>query len=60
MSEDRKRRFHLWGWGLFVGCAVFYVAAALRDGDVLSLVGGVLFFLACLVFLVPLLKGRDG
>ena len=43
-----------------MGCAAFYIAAAIDAGDVLALIGGVLFLLACLVFLFPLVRRRDG
>lgn len=58
MSTDekrRERRFHLWGWGLFVASACFFIAASARAGDALGLAGAILFFIACFVFLVPLI-----
>lgn len=55
MSQTTQNRFHLWGWILFVLSAMFYIASSLRAADPLSLAGGSLFLLACLVFLVPLL-----
>ena len=56
MSKTTQDRFHLWGWILFVLSAMFYIVSSLRAGDPLSLAGGSLFLLACLVFLVPLLR----
>ncbi|MGF1472820.1 MAG: cytochrome oxidase subunit III [Rubrobacteraceae bacterium] len=41
----------LWGWLLFVVSALFFIVASLRTGDVLGLLGGLFFFLACGVFL---------
>ena len=39
--------------------ALFFVLAALRQGGPLGLLGGLFFFVACVVFLLPLLaKGR--
>ena len=55
MDEGRRRRFNLWGWALFMVSALFFVLAALRTGDLLGLLGGLCFFVACVVFLVPLL-----
>jgi hypothetical protein len=55
MNEDRRRKFNLCGWGLFIVSAVFFMLAALRSGDPLGLAGGFFFLVACLVFLVPLL-----
>ena len=50
------QRFDLWGWILFLICALFFTAAGLRDGDVLITVGSVVFLLACGLFLVPYLR----
>lgn len=57
MSE-RERRFQLWGWGLFVLCALLYTASSLESGSILGLLGSLVFVIACLVFLIPLLR-RD-
>jgi len=54
MSQTIQNRFHLWGWILFVASAMLYMASSIRAGDLVSLTGGALFLLACLVFLVPL------
>ena len=56
MSETTHQRLQLWGWILFIVSAIFFMAASLRAGDPLSLIGGVLFLLACFVFLAPLLS----
>lgn len=50
------RRAGLWGWVLFLLCALAYTGAGLRDGDLLLTVGGVLFLAGCIVFLVPYLR----
>jgi len=55
MSQTNQNQFHLWGWILFVLSAMFYIASSINAGDPISLAGGTLFLLACLVFLVPLL-----
>lgn len=46
-----RRRAELIGWLLFLVCAMAYLAAALRDGDVLLSLGGAAFLVACVVFL---------
>jgi len=56
MSENTHQRVQLWGWILFIGSAIFFMAASLRAGDPLSLIGGALFLVACFVFLAPLLS----
>ncbi len=35
--------------------ALFFVLAALRDGDPLALLGSLFFLVACVVFVMPLL-----
>ena len=58
MNEERARRFNLWGWWLFIVSAVFFIAASLRAGDWVGLLGGVFFLVACIVFLVPFRRPR--
>ena len=54
MSQSLHHRFQLWGWILFIFSAVFFMLSSIRAGDPISLIGGLLFLLACFVFLVPL------
>ena len=54
MSQHAQHRYQLWGWILFIGSAIFFMASSIRANDPVSLIGGTLFLLACLVFLVPL------
>ena len=48
------------GWMLFVVSAAFFIASSIRAGDVVGLLGGVFFLLACAAFLAPYfgLRGR--
>ena len=55
---ERDRKLQLCGWLLFVLSAVFFIAASIRSGDMLALIGGVLFFVACIVFLIPFIRQR--
>ena len=55
MSQPLHHRFQLWGWILFIFSAAFFMASSIRAGDPISLIGGLLFLVACFVFLVPLL-----
>ena len=55
MSKRNQHRYQLWGWGLFIGSAIFFILASIRANDPVSLAGGTLFLVACFVFLVPLL-----
>ena len=53
-DSPKKEKFQFAGWILFVFSAIFFIASSLRAGDWLSLTGGILFLLACFVFLIPL------
>ncbi len=52
----RKDRYALAGWLLFILCAVFYLASSLINHDPLAIIGSTLFLIACLVFMVPIVK----
>jgi hypothetical protein len=58
----RSNRMHhstdLWGWILFLLCALTFVVVGFRDRDVLMTLGSVLFLAACVLFLVPYLRQR--
>ena len=58
-NKDREMKFHFWGWILFVVCAGFFIGASIENGDVLSLCGGIIFLIACVVFLIPILRKRN-
>jgi predicted membrane protein len=60
-NREREMRFSLWGWVLFVVCALFFIASSLQSRDLLSLIGSIIFLAACFVFLYPLVKrnGKD-
>jgi len=55
-SDNLERRAHLAGWVLFIVCALFFLAAALKNRDILTLIGSLVFLIACVVFLVPLVR----
>ncbi|MEX0921619.1 MAG: hypothetical protein WD489_08675 [Rhodovibrionaceae bacterium] len=55
MDERSEHRFHLWGWIVFVVCAFFFIATTALAGDVLGVIASLLFLLACVLFLIPLL-----
>lgn len=60
MSQSMSHRFQLWGWIIFIFSALFFIAASLRAEDPIGLIGGALFLLACIVFLLPLLAELRG
>ncbi|MEA2100949.1 MAG: hypothetical protein U9P80_00030 [Thermodesulfobacteriota bacterium] len=49
-------KYQLAGWILFIICAIFFIAAGLKNHDILTVIGGVTFFIACIIFLIPLVK----
>jgi hypothetical protein len=49
-------RYQLSGWLLFVGSALFFIASSIRAGDMIGLMGGLLFLIACIVFLIPVIS----
>jgi len=55
-SRRNNKRFHLLGWLLFLVCAIFFIAQDLDTGNVMGLIGSVIFLLGCFAFIVPLLK----
>ena len=50
-SPQKDKRHDLWGWILFTLSALFFIASSLRNGDIIGLLGGVFFLLACAAFL---------
>ena len=47
------RQWTLTGWGLFVICAAFFIAASARSGDLIALLGSIAFMAANISFLIP-------
>jgi hypothetical protein len=50
-SPQKDERYEIWAWILFTISASFFVVSSLRNGDMVGLLGGVFFLLACVVFL---------
>ena len=48
-----EKKCQIWGWLLFIVSALFYIAAAVRAGDLLVTMGSLAFLVACFVFLAP-------
>jgi len=56
MVDGKKElKYQLWGWVLFIVCAIIFIASSIRMGDVLMLIGSLFFLAACFLFLIPLL-----
>lgn len=66
MHRDRSRqkekhiRFQIAGWLLFILCAVLFAASGLKNRDMLTFAGSIVFLGACIVFLIPLLATQKG
>ena len=57
-KEKRERQFQLLGWVLFLVCSGFFIADSIAVGSPLGLAGGVIFLVACIVFLIPFTWGK--
>ena len=51
-----KLRLQLYGWILFIACALLFILQSFLNQDLLLLVASILFLVACLLFLVPLIN----
>jgi len=56
MKPINQHRFQLLGWVLFVFSALFFITSSISAGDLVGLIGGLLFLFACIVFLIPLVS----
>lgn len=56
LSQDAL--YQLWGWILFIICAVFFITSGLVNKDMFTLVGSVIFLIACIVFIIPLVNAN--
>ena len=54
--KQLERKCQIWGWLLFIISAIFFIATSLKSGDMLGLLGGLFFLIACIVFLIPFFK----
>jgi len=59
-SQIRQtNRYHIIGWVLFIICAIFFMASSLKNNDIWTFTGSIIFLAACVVFLIPLLKPNE-
>jgi len=59
MNENEKNqikniKYQIIGWVHFIICAILFLASGLVNNDILTLMGSVIFLIACIVFLIPL------
>ncbi|MGB9441229.1 MAG: hypothetical protein WCB15_25035 [Desulfobacterales bacterium] len=55
---EKEIKYQLAGWILFIICAIFFIASSLKNHDTLTFIGGVIFLIACIVFLIPLVRSN--
>jgi len=55
-QKEQESKLQFMGWIVFVLCALFYIASSLKNRDTLTLIGSVLFLIACIVFIIPLIR----
>lgn len=58
-TENKKNNeliAQLWGWILFVICGVLFTLSGVRAQDALTITASIVFLLACVVFMIPLVK----
>jgi choline-glycine betaine transporter len=59
MPENEKNKdlkAQLWGWVLFVICAVLFTLSGVRARDILAIAASIIFLLGCAIFMIPLVK----
>ena len=59
-SPQKDKKYDLWGWILFVVSALFFIVSSIRAGDMVGLLGGVFFLLACAFFLASYIGVHKG
>ncbi len=52
----KERTYHLIGWTLFLASSALYTVSAWRSGDPEGFLGSILFLLACVLFVIPMLR----
>ncbi|MFO7932401.1 MAG: hypothetical protein ACQETG_00365 [Thermodesulfobacteriota bacterium] len=57
-QEEKHIRYQIAGWFLFIICAILFAASALKNRDMLTFAGSIVFLGACIVFLIPLLGAQ--
>ncbi len=64
MKENQEKqigqeiKYQLAGWILFILCAIFFIASSLKNRDTLTFIGAVIFLIACIIFLIPLVRSN--
>lgn len=53
---EKEIKYQLAGWVLFVVCSLFFIVSSFKNRDVLAFTGSAVFLIACILFLVPLVR----
>ena len=56
-GSQKDKNHDLLGWLLFVISALFFMVSSIRNGDMIGLLGGIFFLLACVAFLASYVGG---
>jgi hypothetical protein len=62
VSEEsiyRERKYQLYGWLLFLVCAILFIIDSLINWSPWGFIGSVFFFLGCIVFIIPFTWKKD-
>ena len=54
MNKKTEIIMHLSGWIFFLICAVLFAVSGILTADLLITAGSIIFFIACIFFLIPL------
>jgi heme/copper-type cytochrome/quinol oxidase subunit 4 len=54
--KGQEIKYQITGWILFILCAIFFIVASLKNQDYLTLIGSVIFLMACIVFFIQLIR----
>jgi len=55
-EKNKELKAQLWGWILFVICGVLFTYSGVRAQDIVTIAASIIFLLACVVFMIPLVK----
>jgi uncharacterized protein YciI/uncharacterized membrane protein YtjA (UPF0391 family) len=53
-DDKQDQTLQFWGWILFVLCSALFIVSSIKNRDPLSLAASIIFLLACLIFMIPL------
>lgn len=58
-SMNRSEKMQLFGWLLFLISAFLSLAAGIESGSFSAIGASVIFLVACMLFIIPLVSGSD-